>query len=159
MPLGVPTYALRAPGSTPFSWVFHSFTDELAHAAEKICPFRLDLLNAPRRVQCFTSSNPGDAGIRRLSHHGVLKLVAEKSGWARASSEGHGHGSSPSNSHIAAILRKLSSFVSTPEENQVNKIWVAGDVGSQIINPIKPKIQVRGAVIEDKLRHVLRNHH
>ncbi len=140
MPLGVPTGALRAPTSNGVAFVIQSFLDELAHAAGKDpVAFRLDLL----------SNAPEGEGFNAQRMGAVLALVAEKSGWsARRKERGKGMGVAFHYSHRGHFAEVVQVSVTRAGALTIEKVFVAGDIGSHVINPLNAENQVQGAVLD-----------
>ncbi|HUF47433.1 MAG TPA: molybdopterin cofactor-binding domain-containing protein [Vicinamibacterales bacterium] len=145
MPLHVHTGAMRAPGSNALAFVLQSFLDELAHAGGRDpLEFQLELLG---RAPVQGDGARGGLDAARMS--AVLRLVGEKSGWAgRPKTSGRGLGIACYFSHSGYFAEVADVSVDDRKRIRVHKVWVAGDVGRQIINPLHAESQVQGGVIE-----------
>jgi isoquinoline 1-oxidoreductase beta subunit len=140
MPLGVPTGPLRAPGSNGLAFVFQSFIDEIAHAAaQDPLQYRIDLLGERRQVGAFDTGRMID----------VLALVRDKSGWPRRKpAKGSGMGVAFYYSHLGYFAEVVHATLAAGGKITVDKVWVAADVGSHIINPTGAENQVQGGALD-----------
>jgi len=143
---GVPTGPMRAPGSNAIAFANQSMIDELAHAAgADPLAFRMKLLgDAP-----IVGTGPSAYNAGRMK--GVLAAVEKMSGWADRSKlpKGTGMGVAFHFSHAGYFAEVVQASVAPATGNiKIDKIWVAADVGRQIVNPAGAMNQVQGAALE-----------
>jgi isoquinoline 1-oxidoreductase beta subunit len=141
----VTTGALRAPGSNALCFASQSFLDEVAHAAGTDLPkLMLALLGERREIAPRDDGVVFDTGRAR----DVIEKVVQTSGWSQKPAQsGRAKGFAFYFSHRGYFAEVVEASVAGAEV-AVHKVWVAGDVGSQIINPMGAENQVRGAVID-----------
>ena len=152
IPLGVPTGPMRAPGSNAIAFANQSFIDEMAHAANADpLAFRKKLLGDKPLV----GQGPSAYNAGRMQ--GVLAAVEKMSGWANRGKlpKGTGMGVAFHYSHAGYFAEVVQASVAPATGKvKVDKVWVAADVGRQIVNPAGAFNQVQGAAIEG-LSHAL----
>jgi isoquinoline 1-oxidoreductase beta subunit len=161
----VPLGALRAPGSNGIAYAIQCFIDELAAAAGKDpVQFRYDLLsqwqadppppvdpNAPAGGGRGGRGGGGGGGPQfdAARMRGVLELAAEKSGWGKTTlPRGTGMGVAFHWSHLGYFAEVVQATVSKAGAVKVDKVWCAGDIGSQVINASHAENQTQGGVLD-----------
>jgi isoquinoline 1-oxidoreductase beta subunit len=143
----IPMGPWRAPGSNVFAWVFHSFIDELAHAAGRDpLEFRMELLG-DQDMMPGTGERGVPYDVARMKH--VLREVAARSGWGkRKFARGQGQGIAFHFSHRGYIAEVAEVTVSRAGKLKVDRVVVVTDIGAQIVNLSGAENQVQGSVID-----------
>lgn len=143
----IPMGAWRAPGSNVFAWVFHSFIDELAHAAGRDpIEFRMELLGEKDMVP-GTGERGVPYNVSRMKN--VLREVAQRSGWGkRKFARGQGAGVAFHFSHRGYIAQVAEVTVSRDGKLKVDRVVVVTDIGAQIVNLSGAENQVQGSVVD-----------
>lgn len=145
LPTVITTGWLRAPASNALSFVSQSFLDEVAIAAGTDLPgLMLALLGERREIPAPDNRSAFDTGRAR----DVIEKVVQTSSWSHKPGESaRAKGFAFYFSHRGYFAEVVDASVSASEV-LVHKVWVAADVGSQIVNPMGAENQVRGAVID-----------
>jgi isoquinoline 1-oxidoreductase subunit beta len=147
LPTVVRTGPLRAPGSNALCFASQSFLDEVAVAAGTDLPaLMLGLLEGERREIAPRDGRgpPFDTGRARE----VIQKVVQAADWSRKPQQtGRAKGFGFYFCHQGYFAEVVEASV-TDGTVTVHKVWVAGDVGSQIVNPMGAENQVKGAIID-----------
>ncbi|HUD90719.1 xanthine dehydrogenase family protein molybdopterin-binding subunit [Sphingobium sp.] len=142
----MPTGWLRAPGSNALAFVYQAFLDEVAEAAGKDLPtLMLELLGDPKELPRGNNAPPFVTARAK----GVIEKAVAMGNWGdrKTLPKGAGKGFAFHYSHMGYFAEVVEVAI-VDGMPKVKTVWVAGDVGSQIINPINALHQAQGSVIE-----------
>ncbi len=137
---------LRAPTSNAMAFVFQGFLDEVAEAAGIDLPELMRrTLGVPRELKPEEGDPPFHTGRARAVIDAVCKFAA----WTGkpSSTPGKGRGFGFYFSH-RGYFAEIVDVTVTDGAVKVDKVWIAGDIGSQVINPLNAEHQMQGAAID-----------
>lgn len=139
----MPTGWLRAPTSNAMAFVFQGFLDEVAGAGGRDLPTLMrELLGPPRELP----GSDGLPGFHTGRARGVVDKVCAMADWPKTP-KGKSRGFGFYFSHRGYFAEIVEISVAGGNVS-VEKVFVAGDIGSQIINPLNARHQVEGAIID-----------
>ena len=139
----VPTGWLRAPTSNATAFVFQAFLAEVAAAGGRDLPALMrDLLGEPRQLP----NDDGVPGFHTGRARGVIDKVCAMANWP-VTPPGKARGFGFYFSHRGYFAEIVEISLSGGDIS-VDRVFVAGDIGSQIINPVNARNQVEGAIID-----------
>jgi isoquinoline 1-oxidoreductase beta subunit len=138
---------LRAPTNNAMAFVFQSFLDEVAEAAG------LDLPELMRRTLGAGRVLPevDGAAYNTARARAVTDTVCEFAKWTgrpATTGSGKGRGFGVYFSHAGYFAEVVDVTILDGKTIRVDKVWVVGDIGGHVINPLNAEHQVQGAVIE-----------
>lgn len=107
--------------------------------ASDLCSYRI---SEPR-----TRTDVG-GGYHAGRMRGVLELVREKSGWGRQLPSGSALGAAFYFSHNGYFAEVAEVNVDADKRVRVHKVWIAADIGRQVVNPSGAVNQAQGAVLD-----------
>jgi isoquinoline 1-oxidoreductase beta subunit len=144
IPSKMPTGPWRAPGSNVIAFCVQSFLSECAAAANRdYVDFLVDLMGSPRPLP----PDPFGGVFHTGRAVGVIKAVAERSGWGRTLPAGRGLGLAFHFSHQGHFAEVAEVSVDAGKKVTVHKMWVVADIGP-IVNLSGAENQCQGSVID-----------
>jgi isoquinoline 1-oxidoreductase beta subunit len=143
---GIPQGPWRAPGACTYAWIIGCFIDEMAQAAGRDpVDFNLALLGDRDLVP---GTGPKDQPYNVARMRGVVRHVAEKSGWGKSLPRGKGMGLGYFFCHLGYVAHVAEVTVSPLGVLKVDRVVAAVDVGSQIVNLSGAENQVQGSIVD-----------